>query len=197
LFSMSEAPDIPREMQIVGELAEMDLVAAKIALRALQDAEGAEDRKELVEAAKTYRELSRNVRMSLALREQMVKDRRPGAADAEVEKRLWRERDHARIEKRKEDLRTALHRIIWCETEGEKADYLCDLLEERLELHGRSPAFGANTLDDHVRAFCDSFGFPPGSGNDWRKLPDPDWLDGPDARGPDGEDDEPEFEASG
>jgi hypothetical protein len=190
---VSETPDIPREMQIIGELAEMDLVAAKIALRALQ---GAEDRKELVEAAKSYRELSLNVRMSLALREQMVKDRRPGAADAEVEKRLWRERDHARIEKRKADLRTALHRVIWCETEGEKADYLCDLLEERLELHGRSPAFGANTLDDHVRAFCDSFGFPPGSGNDWRKLPDPDWIDDPDAPDADGEDDEPEFENS-
>ena len=193
---MSEAPDIPREMEVIGQLVEMDLAAAKICFRRLQGAETAESTEEFSEAARSYRDASRTVRMSLALREKMIHDRAV-PPPAEVEKRMWRRRDQARIEKRKEDLRTALRRVIWCEREGERADYLCALLEERLELHGRSPAFGLNTLDDHVCDMADSLGLPPGSANDWRTLPDPDWVEA-------GDDDEcdqaladPPFEGSG
>jgi hypothetical protein len=173
---MSDASDTPREMQVIGELVEMDLAAAKIAFQRLQEAESTED---YSEASKAYRGHSRTLRMSLALREKMLRDRQQGPAP-EVEQRLWRERDGARIERRKADLRTALHRVIWCEREGEQADYLGALLEERMELHGRSPAFGLNDLDDHVRDFCDAFGFPPGAGNDWRNLPDPAWVEAED-----------------
>ena len=176
---MTDEPDMPREIEMVGELAEMDLAAAKICFRRLQAAETTEDDDAFNETAKTYQQSSRTVRMSLMLREQMLQNRKEPDA-AEVEQRLWRERDAARIERRKNDLRTALRRVILCESEGERADYLCELLEERLYLHGRSPAFGMRPLDHHLGDLSDSLGFPPGASNDWRNLPDwPDEADEP------------------
>lgn len=170
---MSEAPDIPRDEEALGELAELELALAR---SYFADAMACEDLKEKMELGRAFQRQARGARMSIALHRQLRSEREQGKSP-EVEKRLWRQRDTARIEKRKADLRTALHRVIWCETEGEKADYLCDLLEERLELHGRSPAFGTNSLDDHVRDLSRSLGFPHGVSNDWRNLPDPDWVD--------------------
>ena len=182
---MSEAPDIPRDEEALGQLAELELALAK---SFYADAMACEDLKEKMELGRAFQRQARGARMSMALLRRFRTEREQGASP-EVEKRLWRQRDTARIEKRKSDLRTALHRVIWCETEGEKADYLCDLLEERLELHGRSPAFGANSLDDHVGDLSRSLGFPPGASNDWRNLPDPGWVDA--------EDEEPELDRSG
>ena len=185
---------MPREIEMVGELAELDLAVAKICFRRVQAAEDVEDDRVFNDTAKTYREASRTVRMSLMLREQMLETRKT-PSPAEVEKRLWRERDQARIEKRKDDLRTALRRVILCESEGETADYLRELLEERLYLHGRSPAFGMQPLDHHIGDLSDSLGFPPGASNDWRNLPDwPDAADAPERH--DAEPPEP-FESSG
>jgi hypothetical protein len=170
---MGETSDIPRDEEALGELAELELALAK---SYFADAMACEDLKEKMELGRAFQRQARGARLSLALHRKFRSEREQGASP-EVEKRLWRQRDSGRIEQRKADLRTALHRVIWCETEGEKADYLCDLLEERLELHGRSPAFGANNLDDHVRDLSRSLGFPHGASNDWRNLPDPDWID--------------------
>jgi len=176
---MSEAPDIPREIQLLGKLAELEAALAQEAYSRALAAETAE------EFATYSREMARHARggrITVALRDRLLKDKDAGPAP-EVEQRLWRQRDRARAEKRKADLRNAVHRVIWCETEGEQADYLCALLEERMETWSRSPAFGLDDLDDNVYAACESLGLPIGSGNDWRNLPDPAWTDDPQAQG--------------
>jgi hypothetical protein len=192
MFVLMPDAAFQRYAEVLGKLVEMDLVLAQ---EAFAECRAAEDLEERGKASRIYQRHARSCRQNMALHAKLERERAEGPSP-EVEKRLWRARDRARIETRKADLRTALHRIIWCEREGEQADYLCDLLEERLELHGRSPAFGLNRLDDHIREFCDAFGFPPGSGNDWRRLPDPEWTDD-EADADEAQDAEPELEASG
>jgi hypothetical protein len=181
---MDTEAQIARELEMYGEGAEMDLVLAKhfFAL-----ARGAETREDAVAYARAYKGCMRSMRQSLGYRGRLRKQ----------------EREHARVEaaeatgeaapaeqappvppaeraRRKADLRTALHRVIWAEIRPEGLDplddrpgYLHDLLEERLRHRSRDRDFGREPLDAHIARLGADLGLSPDALAAWRSLPDP------------------------
>jgi hypothetical protein len=103
------------------------------------------------------------VRQTIALEAKLLRDaaraEREGAAQVEDLRRAVR-RDPVRIARRKAAVQAAVEQIIWNEREGEEADYLLDLLENRLEVTGWDNDFGLEPLEDHIARFCADFGLP-------------------------------------
>ena len=169
---MSDAA-IPRDEEMLGQLAEMDLSLAKaVHSRAL----AAEDAEEMASLGRTYQRLARSCRQTIALRDKLIRERRREAAEGPRPMRRPPVRDEAATHARKAELRIALERVIWAEAEGERADYLIDLAEQRLHFHARSPAFAFQALDRQLADLCEDLGLPPACANGWRNLPDPDWT---------------------
>ncbi len=154
-----------RHGRILARLAELGLAHAE---RLHEQAMTADDPKASAELGLSFHRVSRSIRQSIALEARLVRDaqacERRGAEDL----RAFREeagagvpRDARRIEARKDEIRQHLHEAIRSEVEHvdrEQADYLSDLLEERLELLGRSNGFGLEPLEEHLARFYSDFG---------------------------------------
>jgi hypothetical protein len=171
---------------MLAELAGLDLSLAR---HVHACAVATDDPAEVADLARAYQRIARSVRQSLALHARLKREREkdqrenpppappPPPAPA---------RDAARIAERKAALRPAAQRVVWAEYEDAEDEDLCgyhfDLIEERLELHGRDNAFGLTArgevwdiepLEDHIVRFCIDMGLPEAAARTWRDLPDP------------------------
>lgn len=184
---MSEAPAIAdRDELMLAELAELDLALAK---RLHACAMAAEDPEAVGALSRGYQRIARSLRQTLALKAKLKRDREADLRAHPPPPPPPPRRDPGRIARRKDELRQAVRRVIWNEQEGEHADYLFDLLEDRLEQHGRAAAFGLEPLDEHIADLCADFGLTLEGAAAWRDLPDPEADPGfVDRRGDDDDD---------
>ena len=157
------APD--RDDAMLARLAEMDFsLAEKLHAAAM----AAEDPAETAELARAYQRTARSLRQSIALRHRFKHEAaqasRGGPSPEET----------ARVEARVARVRKAVTRVIFTETEGEAADWLCNLLDERLDLRIRQSAgVDITALDEMVAEVCEDLNLPADTAERWRDLPDP------------------------
>jgi len=146
---------------MLARIAELDLsLAEKLHAAAM----AAEDPAETAELARAYQKTARSLRQSLALKARLKRESRgePSTEDA------------ARVEARAKTVRRAVTRVIFTETEGEAADWLCSLLEERIDLRIRQTAgVDITTLDEMVAEVCEDLNLDADTAKRWRELPDP------------------------
>ena len=175
---MSDAADIidPDE-RMLARLAELDASLAE-KLHGLAMAES--DPEIVASLARGYQRIARSLRQTLALKAKLKGDR-----ERALREQPWPMsvsgpvRDEARTLRAREAVRRAVRRVIAAaEIEQEEADYLTDLLEDRLDHLAAKGALGQKGLDDEVRDLCEDFGL---DSDDWRSLPDPPDDDGPGA----------------
>ncbi|WP_293351141.1 hypothetical protein, partial [Phenylobacterium sp.] len=188
--------------QMLARLAELDLVAAEAAHASYL---AAIDTPEEAEKGRTYQRMGRSLRQSLALHERFdrsaAREAREEAQEARraamldppppEEPRRTFPRDIEAANRRADELRTAVRRVIWTEgfekseleaeqqLEGELYRRLEDwLIDERCE-----DAFVTRDLDEHVADICAEMDLDPDNVARWRDLPDPDvevlksWLE--------------------
>ena len=165
--------EIPRDEQMLGQLAEMDLALAKEVFVAARAAETPEQMAELVRA---YQRVARSMRQSLALLDRFRRARAEGGP-APVEPSPRAEpgpRPSPAVAARKAELRAAVSRLIWNEYEHEResCDHLLRALDTRLEIQARWPDFAEAVLDDQVGDLCAYLGLPEAAAEGWRDLPD-------------------------
>jgi len=202
---MSQAAHIAeRRQQMLAKVAELDLVAVEAAhasyLAAIDTAEEAEK-------ARTYQRMTRSLRQSLALherfdrsasrevREQAAEARRAAILDAppaddEPEPRAF-PRDIEAANRRADELRVAVRRVIWSEgfekseLEAEQAleGEFYRRLEELLVDERCQDDFATRPLDAHVADVCAFLELNPQNAAGWRDLPPVDleavktWID--------------------
>jgi hypothetical protein len=201
---MSQSADIAeRRQQMLARLAELDLVATEAAHASYLEAI---DTPEEAEKGRTYQRMGRSLRQSLALHERFernaTRDAREEAQEARREAilnppvrhdepRRTFPSDIAAANRRADDLRTAVRRLIWSEgfekseleserdLEGELYRRLEDwLIDERCD-----DAFVTRDLDEHVADICAEMDLKSANVAGWRDLPDPDvavvksWLE--------------------
>jgi hypothetical protein len=149
-----------RHGRVLARLSELDLAQAEqLHVQAL----AAEDPKTSAELGLTFHRLARSVRQSIALEARLVRDAARAEREAALEAERLRKaapRDSVRILQRKAAVQAAVERIIWDEREGEEAETLVDLLEERLEIAALSDDFGLEALEAQVARVCADFGLP-------------------------------------
>jgi hypothetical protein len=138
---MSEHADITdRDEAMLAELAELDLALAK---RVHACAMAAEDPEQVGVLARSYQRVARSLRQTLALKAKLRRDRE---TDRRANPPPAPRYDATRVARRQDELRVAMRRVIWDETEGERCDWLFDLLEDRLTDHGQRADFGLKPL---------------------------------------------------
>jgi hypothetical protein len=159
--------DDPAEMML-GKLAAMDLSAAQRAHASLMEAE---EPKDVAEMAKAYARLSRCVRQSVALHSQLKRAR---IADERAHPAPPPKADLVRATRRAAEVRRAVCRVIWDETEAESEDEetLLAILDNALNLRAQVPHFYECPLDDEVLAVCAALRLPLDKAEGWRDLPD-------------------------
>lgn len=183
-----------RRQQMLARLAELDLVATEAAHASYL---AAIDTPEEAEKGRTYQRMGRSLRQSLALHERFERSAaREAREDAEEsrrdailspalvdeEPRRQFPRDIEAANRRADELRTAVRRVIWSEgfekseleaerkLEGELYRRLEDwLIEERCD-----DGFVARDLEAHVADICAEMDLDPENAARWRDLPDPD-----------------------
>lgn len=136
-----------------------------------------DDPHEVAELAKAYRYAARSARQSIALHCQLKRQReaaeRAAAVGEPAPERT--QADRIRIARRTAEVREAVRRVIWDETEAESLDeeLLLSVLENNLRITGERPDFPDPDLDDHVVAVCSDLRLPLAKALAWRDLPDP------------------------
>ena len=182
----ADPTDVDPAEAMLAELAGLDLSLAR---HVHACAVATDDPGEVADLARAYQRIARSVRQSLALHAKLKREREaiarenPPPPPAPPPKPM---RDAARIAERKAAIRPAAQRVVWAEYEDAEdedlASYYFDLIEERLELHGRDNAFGLKAngpawdlepLEDHIVRFCADMGLPEQAARAWRDLPDP------------------------
>jgi hypothetical protein len=134
----------------------------------------AEDPEAVGGLARSFQRIARSLRQTLALKARLKRER---TREARENPPPAPPRDEARIQARLDEVRAAVQRVIWHEQEGERADYLHDLLDERLPRLARDNAIGHRPLDDDIAAICADFGLTTRGAAAWRDLPDPEFAD--------------------
>lgn len=192
---MSQAAHIAeRRQQMLARLAELDLVATETAHASYRESIGTPEE---AEKGRTYQRMGRSLRQSLALHERME---RLAAREAREEAQAARRaamleppvvdddprrsfpRDIDAANRRADELRTAVRRVVWSEgfekSELESEQLLGGELYRRLEdwlIDERcDDAFVARDLDEHVADICAEMELNPDNAARWRDLPDPD-----------------------
>jgi hypothetical protein len=162
---MDTQPALDRDEAMLARLAEMDLsLAEKLHAAAM----AAEDPAETATLARTYQKIARSLRQSIALKHRIKRD------VAQASRGGPSPQHKARVEERVATVREAVTRVIFTETEGEAADWLCNLLEERIDLRVRQTAgVDITTLDEMVTEVCEDLNLPKETAERWRELPDP------------------------
>ena len=174
---MLDATDIAdRDQAMLIELAELDLSLARRVHACAMVAEP----QAVGDLARSYQRIARSLRQTLALKARLKRDRDREAREAPA---AVIPRDETRIRAREAEVRLAVQRVIWAERdrededEVEHADYLHDLLDERLEQRTRDNAFGLEPVDEQVFALCVDFSLSLETAARWRDLPDPEYDD--------------------
>lgn len=151
----------------------------ELALQVQADAMAAGAPDERARLALSFQRLSRSVRQTAALRTKLAAEagraeRSEGAEVIQLQK--------VRVERRKDEVRAAVRRLIWTEAEGEAmAEDLKGDLEDLLEGEGLSEAFASEALETQVQRILDMLGIvPPGQGGE-QAMP----TEGGEAREPD------------
>jgi hypothetical protein len=169
---MSEHDITARDEEMLGTLAELDLALAK-ALYSRAMAAG--DAAEMAALGRAYQRLGRSLRQTIALRDRLRRQRRQDARNDPSPPLALSETpppaDEVRIARRKTELCAAVRRVIWNETEVERQDYLCELLDRRLDDARLPDDFGASPLDDHIAQLCADLGLPRPAVACGRRLP--------------------------
>lgn len=128
----------------MAELRELGLAAAREAQARLM---AAEDSKTFAEFSLAFGRLSRSVRQTLALQAKLERDRARLAREAHAEAVR---REQAAVERRKDQVRATVARLIWTEVEGPEAERLIDNLDEFLEDDVLADDFAAHPVEAHV-----------------------------------------------
>jgi hypothetical protein len=169
---VSETQDIPRELAMLGKAAEMELALAQ---EYFARAKGSGEVKESTAYAAEFRKLTRSMRLSIALREKMVRGRARDAREAPSPAPKPRTpEERIRIDRKKRELHEAVARVVWREADGEDREWMFDILYDNLwaKPHLDDSAFlEEDRLDDQVLAWCEEFGLPLDSAQHWRDLP--------------------------
>src|SRR6185503_20253164 len=171
---------VPRDEEMLGEIAELELALAK---EAFARARGSEDAKEFETYSKAFHRLTRACRLSLPLRDKIIRMRKQEAREVPVK------RDYVRIAQRKAEVRDAVRRVIWREheTEREHAEFTWHRLDNYIDEKHHPDDWGLEPLDEHVAQLCAAYDLPLDWAVGWRDLPpppadyrapfDPDWDD--------------------
>ena len=112
-----------RHGRVLTELSELGLALAR-GLKAR--AEAASTLKEAEGLALAFHRIARTVRLTLALESRLARERVEIVRSEQAQVRL-------RAADRQKQVRAAIARDVWSETEGEEAEALLDELDERLE----------------------------------------------------------------
>lgn len=162
---MDTAPTLDRDDAMLARLAEMDLaLAEKLHAAAM----AAEEPAEVAGLARAYQKAARSLRQSIALKHRIRRD------VAQASRSAPSPEEAGRVEQRAKIVRKAVTRVIFAEAEGEAADWLCDMLEDSIDLRvRRSAGLNASTLDESVIEICDDLALPEETAERWRDLPDP------------------------
>jgi hypothetical protein len=162
---MDTQPALDRDDAMLARLAEMDLSLAEKLHAAAMASEKSEETADL---ARVYQKVARSLRQSIALKHRIKRD------VAQASRGAPSPQHQARVENRITMVRRAVTRVIFTETEGEAADWLCSLLEERIDLRIRQTAgVDISTLDETVTEVCEDLNLPRETAERWRDLPDP------------------------
>jgi pimeloyl-ACP methyl ester carboxylesterase len=173
-FVLMSPPDpntVDAAEALLGRLAGLDVSLAE---HVHACAMSTEDPHEVAELAKAYHRVARSARQSIALHAQLKRARE--AAERENAPPPEPPRlDRIRIARRTAEVREAVRRVIWDETEAESLDeeLLLSVLENNLRITGERPDFPDPDLDDHVVAVCSDLRLPLAKALAWRDLPDP------------------------
>ena len=175
---MSNIPEaLDREDAMLAELAELDLALAR---HVQACAMAAEDPHVVSELARGYQRVARSLRQTLALKAQLKRDLADNAREALETPPERPPLDPTHVLKRCDAVRTAVRRIIWDEQEGEHADYLHDLVDQRLAHWAGKGMVGHRDLEGDIAAMCLDFSLTARGAAAWRDLPDPEFEDEPD-----------------
>jgi hypothetical protein len=176
------APD--RDADMLAELAEMDLSAAKHVHAQLLAATGAE---EVADLSRSYQRLSRCVRQTLALKTKVAREGSGGARSiwpAPRADEMSRRLHGFAVDDRMIELQRALDRVILAEYPDDEPsrEALTTRLDRELDDWIAAPDFVARDLDAHVLHACRTLGLSDGLARRWRDLPEPPdaWLDAED-----------------
>jgi hypothetical protein len=170
---MSVPADISDE-EMLARLAACDLSAAERVHARLM---AAEDASEVAELGRTYQRIARSLRQTLALKARLKREQAQAARD-ETAKDVPPPPGGLAVARRVRDVRDAVLRVIWDETEGQEAQDYEDMLEGRIAVESLGDGFCRETLDDHVARLCLSLGLSPEGAEGWRDLTDPQPDDG-------------------
>jgi hypothetical protein len=140
-----------RHGRVLAELAELGLTLAR-GLAARAAAAGTAEQAQALSAA--FHQISRSVRLSLALESRLASERR----QALREDRVLTERALA---KRKDQVRAALARAVYAESESDTAERLLDELEDRLDEDGLFDDFLAGPVEACIARIRAGLGLPP------------------------------------
>jgi len=163
---MSDPSDISDE-EMLARLAVCDLSAAEKVHGKLM---AAEEASEIAELGRTYQRLARSLRQTMALKAKLKQDAAAAAREASAPPPLG----PVAVARRLRDVRAAVVRVIWDETETpEAADFTEDMLEELLTNEVLGDGFAEESLDDHIARICGELGLSPARAARWRYLPDP------------------------
>ena len=154
---MSDLDDrAERHGRILAELAEIGMQAARTLSEALEDARTVVDKERL---ALSLHRISRDVRLTLALEERLVHERRKALR----EERADRQRA---VEHRKKQVDHAVIERIYAEREDEEADSLIARLADLVDEHRLYAAFLERPLEAVITELCKQLGLKPPAAND-------------------------------
>lgn len=172
---MSTPPDMAdRHARVLARLTEMGLALAE---QEFADAQAAATPAERIEAVKAFHMLSRSVRQCVALEARLARQQAQDTREVERAQAAAppKKPSGVQVTRRIRDVREAVTRVIWHETEDE---IYAAWLEEQLglELAGaiQHDSFCAEPLDDHIVRLCLEMGLSEDAALNWRDLPDPD-----------------------
>ncbi|MBS0332510.1 MAG: hypothetical protein JSS35_07070 [Proteobacteria bacterium] len=162
-----------RVEQILGELTELGLMLARDAAMQAHAAEDAGERAVLTEA---FQQMTRTVRLNLALDAKLERDAERDARDAAREARALADEAARResrilaaskaanvspvpptpVETQRRRVRNLLNRLIWNESEGDHEDYdvLVDDLDTRLDEIQHAPGFAEMPIEVLVKTLA-------------------------------------------
>ncbi len=156
---------IDPDERMLARLAELDAsLAAKVHGLAMAES----DPEIVASLARGYQKIARSLRQTLALKSKLRLDREKARREQPATEPP---RDEARIARAREAVGRAVLRVIEAaEIEREEADYLTDVLDDRLRLLAVKGTRDLRGLDEEVSDLCDDLGL---DATGWQDLPDP------------------------
>jgi hypothetical protein len=139
-----------RHGRMCAELAEIGMKA----VRKLSDRlEAAETDAEVETRALSLHRMSRDLRLTMALEERLVHERRKGFREERVDRQKA-------VEHRKKQVDHAVTERLYAEREGEDAEALLEKLDELLDEHRLYDAFLDRPLETVIAELCKALGLP-------------------------------------